>query len=1353
LALSVLAIAAWAWCALAVAAAESGTLRLANGQLQIGLDASNATLRELTGTPGGDQLLGGTEPFALWQITARSGNTVQEFSAERAGPVRVEHLAGSALRLVWDNVAPTGAAPVRVTVEIHLGQPTPSLSRWELSVSKPADMRIKEVHFPRVPGLKPRADETLALPLAMGQMLTGPRKLLAGRDGKGARLAWSYPHRLSLSCLALYQPDGPGFYAACDDARAYAKIFALWGDRQKQVHFEIVDRPEQEAVGLAEYKIPYAVVLGTFCGDWSTAAAIYRDSPAARCWAEKGRLRRGMVPDWVCQTGLWVWNRGRSEGVLPPAAVMARHAKVPVSVFWHWWHDCPYDAGFPDYLPPREGVASFKKAVEVAHREGLHVTPYMNQRLWGLNAPSWAREGAEAYAVKGPNGKIKPESYNVFMKAPCVPMCLGTEFWRNKYATIAREVVCDLGADGIYMDQACIGTDCYDPLHGHIVGSGRYWGECFGLLNLAIRDRCAAVKRVVLSGEHCGEAWLPYLDMMLNLSVSEERTGGGKRPWAVIPFFPAVYHASVITYGNYGALVHPPYDERWPAEKAPATRLTLVDRKFSDQFCLEQARSFVWGIQPMIPNFLPNQLQERSTEIDYLTRMVRTRMQALKYLLHGTWLRPPALDVPEREIDLAKIGTYIALSESKGRYPVVLAGAWRAADGDVAIALASIADETLHLRLPIDRKAYGLPDACEVYRIDDRGRQRLGALAVGQATVDVELPPRTAWVIELRAAPKAGLTLTEQGRSAYRIVTAAQAPPSTHYAAEELQRFLGKISGVKLPIVTDATPAQDREILVGRSTRLDLLDAKIDLASLGREGYVLRTAGSRLAIVGGEPRGTLYGVYGLLEDHLGCRWFTPQIERIPRRATLTLPALAERKTPTFEYRETYTWESYDGDWMARNRLNGAGGRGRLLERQGIRPPVPELGVKHGGSIRFGFGFFVHTLEKIIPAKQYYAEHPEYFALWKGRRDPVQMCCTNEDVIRLCTEGILKGMREQPEATVFSLSQNDNMVYCQCEQCKAIAQREETPMGPLLHLVNRVAEVTERQFPEKIVETLAYVWSRRPPKTMRPRPNVVIRLCDIECCFAHSLASACTERNAAFVADLEAWSKRCDRLWIWDYTTNYAHYLLPLPNKRVLDDNIRLFAANRAAGVFEQGTYDTPDSEMVELKAYLIAKFLWNPQYDAERATREFLAAYFGPAAEPIRAYLDRTHDFSEREGVHVGIYVRPTHAHLPPSLLAESDRRWTQAETLAAGDTAVLDRVRRSRMSVDYAIVEQGRAAAKVPAEKRTPEQLGVLALARQRFAPFMNTMAASPITRIREWKNMDKAEYRNRLATDLGIE
>jgi hypothetical protein len=269
-----------------------------------------------------------------------------------------------------------------------------------------------------------------------------------------------------------------------------------------------------------------------------------------------------------------------------------------------------------------------------------------------------------------------------------------------------------------------------------------------------IRDRSSARGRVALGGEYCGEPWIGDLDAVLCLESSADRSGYSAPPWEVIPFFQAVYHSSAVTFGNYTSLAYPPYDERWPAELAPKECLTLLDRKFGKQFCLEQAKTFVWGIQPMIPNFRLEQLTERPDEFDYLTRLVRVRHQALKYLLHGTWLRPPALDVPEREIDAARVTIYSRLTAFKRQYPVALAGAWRAPDGDVGIALASIDDAKLPLRLAIDSQAYRLPDRCPVYRLDETGRHRLGVLERNNSVVQLELPPRGLCVLEFRVKEK-----------------------------------------------------------------------------------------------------------------------------------------------------------------------------------------------------------------------------------------------------------------------------------------------------------------------------------------------------------------------------------------------------------------------------------------------------------------------------------------------------------------------------------------------------------------------------------------------------------------------
>ena len=579
------------------------------------------------------------------------------------------------------------------------------------------------------------------------------------------------------------------------------------------------------------------------------------------------------------------------------------------------------------------------------------------------------------------------------------------------------------------------------------------------------------------------------------------------------------------------------------------------------------------------------------------------------------------------------------------------------------------------------------------------------------------------------------LVLAENGQSAYQIVLADDASPSTRHGAEELQTFLQQMTGATLPIVSDQQPQGPKEIILGDNAHLQKLGLAIDFNVLGNEGYVIRSVGDSLVIAGGALRGNMYGVYGLLENHLGCRWFAPGVSRIPKSTRLAIGPIDDRQIPVLEYREPFTFECFDGDWCARNRVNSS--RGRLDE-------------KHGGKVQFANGFFCHTFEPLVPPEKYFDEHPEYFSMVNGQRqkDHSQLCCTNPDVIRICTEAIRQAMRDQPNATVFSVSQNDWDNHCECPNCQELAKQEDSQMGPVLQLVNRVAEAVEEEFPEKIVETLAYQWTRRPPKHMRPRPNVVVRLCSIECCFSHPLETCDSEANRTFRADIEAWSKVAPRLWVWDYVTDFSNYLLPFPNQRVRSPNIRFFTAHNVKGIFEQDTYDTSDSELWALGGYMTAKLLWNPDYDPEVAMREFLEAYYGKAAVPIRAYIDMLHDRAQRENIHVVIWAKTDSPHLTDELLTKADGLWQQAEGLAADEPETLDRVKRSRMSVDYAILERAR----LQTQKKLPANESFLSLAAARFEPFFEVLQRSDLGRLREAQPLDKEAYRRDLAKDLKI-
>ena len=390
--------------------------------------------------------------------------------------------------------------------------------------------------------------------------------------------------------------------------------------------------------------------------------------------------------------------------------------------------------------------------MERAQKKDVHAIVYMNQRLWGMTTKSWTNENAEYFAVKNSSGKVQPEVYNVFTKQPCASMCMHTDFWRKKYAGLAVEAFKDLGVDGIYMDQACSSLACYDSNHGHPLGGGAYWMNGFRKLSTDIRNRSDGKRKVTLAGEGCGEAWLPYLDLMLALQVARERYATPNDQWEVIPFFSAVYHPYAILYGNYSSLTMPPYDDLWPKEFAPKEPLKLLDRKFSQQFYLEQARAFVWGQQPTIANFLPSHLQERAEETEYMMRLAKIRNRATKYLLHGTFLRPPKLDVPTATLELSRLSIYAGqkggVTTSQGQYPLAIAGSWQAPDGDVGIALASIANESLSVPLTIDAKNYSLPKKGRIYRIDEKGRKFIGNFENENPTLKIALSPRDACVIE-----------------------------------------------------------------------------------------------------------------------------------------------------------------------------------------------------------------------------------------------------------------------------------------------------------------------------------------------------------------------------------------------------------------------------------------------------------------------------------------------------------------------------------------------------------------------------------------------------------------------------
>ena len=524
------------------------------------------------------------------------------------------------------------------------------------------------------------------------------------------------------------------------------------------------------------------------------------------------------------------------------------------------------------------------------------------------------------------------------------------------------------------------------------------------------------------------------------------------------------------------------------------------------------------------------------------------------------------------------------------------------------------------------------------------------------------------FVVSCQAAVGDELALTTAGKTEYVIVVPTEATPVEQTAAKELQQYLSQVTGATLSIVVEKdVPAETPLIVLGACQRLKGLLPGVDLHSLGHDGIVMKTVGRNLVLAGRAPRGTLYAVYTFLEDVVGCRWWTSTESSIPKKPTLTVPQLDIAYAPPLRYREAYYRDAFQGVFAARSKCNGHAAR------------IPD---EYGGHYRFAG--FVHTFFPLLPPDKYFAQHPEWYSEINGKRvtERAQLCLTNDEMRRELTRNALARLRKDPGAGIISISQNDWHGRCECEKCKAVEDEEGSPSGPLLRFVNAVAEEIEKEFPDVLVETLAYQYTRQPPLHVKPRRNVIIRLCSIECSFVEPLGEG--PQNEAFRNDIEGWSRVAPQLFVWDYVTNFANYILPHPNLRVLAPNIRFFVKHNVIGLFEQGDSQCAIGDFVRMRAWLLAHLMWDPRRDEKALVREFLDGYYGAAAPHLQQYLDLINDTAERSDVYLRCFMRDTSPWLTTDVLNQATQLFQKAEKAVADDPVLSQRVRRERLPLDH---------------------------------------------------------------------
>lgn len=508
------------------------------------------------------------------------------------------------------------------------------------------------------------------------------------------------------------------------------------------------------------------------------------------------------------------------------------------------------------------------------------------------------------------------------------------------------------------------------------------------------------------------------------------------------------------------------------------------------------------------------------------------------------------------------------------------------------------------------------------------------------------------WII-FSCSSKNECQLVKNGKTNYEIRIPENANKQVKFAATELQKYIRKISDVELPVVSENNADESQKAIV--------IFENQELSAINTVSFN-SDENKNILISGGNAQNTLYAVYEFLELQLGCKWFSPEVEKVPTLKTVSVSApLNYVYTPEITTRTMHSKLFYDNHNFADK---------HKVTHEAFPNYVPTARV--------------HTFHRFVPERDFYKKHPEYYAKRGDRRLHTQLCLTNQEVLQIVKDSVKAYFERYPEAHVISVSSDDNTQYCQCEHCSKIDKEEGSNSGTMIRFVNEVA----KEFPGKTISTLAYQYTRKPCKT-KPLDNVLITLCSIECDRSAPIEEKCTD----FSEDLMGWKELSNNIRIWDYTTQFTNFLAPFPNIHTLQPNIQFFRDNHAKWIFEQHSHNP--SELFELRSYLTAKLLWNPDLDAEELINEFVNGYYEEAGSFVKKYIDTIHkEIQNNKDFFLFLYGDPAQgfdSFLSPANLKKYNAFFDEAEAAVADKPEVLERVRVARISTDYATLGMAR--------------------------------------------------------------
>lgn len=503
------------------------------------------------------------------------------------------------------------------------------------------------------------------------------------------------------------------------------------------------------------------------------------------------------------------------------------------------------------------------------------------------------------------------------------------------------------------------------------------------------------------------------------------------------------------------------------------------------------------------------------------------------------------------------------------------------------------------------------------------------------------------------------------------IVAPADGDGGLRYAANMLSKFLSKMTGTGFAVSEKPVEGWNC-VIVGSAYKAG-----------AKEEIFLRVRDSRtLEVTGDGAIGTLYAVYDLLET-LGCEFVAHDFDYVPQKSSLSLPAGYVKKDAPFMYemREAWQWATWRGpfEFATKLRLDTAiYARGGKLVRGAVAGLVSKKTHR--------FNHAIYPGGPLLNARKYFKEHPEWYAVNRitGKRNRQWVCVSNEEMFKTVIAEIDALLAKDPSASEFSIAEGDCAIKCECDGCRELEKRYPDPDGTLVadsqvvYFANRIARHFAAKYPNVRFNILPY--GNRAPLNPGLRYADNLGGCVAELWRNHGLPADCNERSITCLQHVAKQSTKCSP-YIWEYLANFHDFLSPFPNAYIFAQNVRYYKSLGVRGVSCQHQFPYV-GDVSELKLWLYAKLLWNPDADLGELVRRYTDAAYGAGARHIREYLDLMENARLRQRfTWYGCYQRDTSQYLTGSDCVRIMKTFDNAVSATAKDPPRNTLVRRARIA------------------------------------------------------------------------